>query len=69
MIITSSLLVASVFGDENWYEGYHWVRSQLKGTQESLANQIKTEQVVKHLKRNDFYSAIKLLKGFREKVS
>ena len=38
VVITAYLLVASVFGDENWAEGYHWVHSQIKGTHGSLAN-------------------------------
>ena len=59
MIITESLLVASVFGDENWSEVYHWV----KGTHKSLTNQIEIEQAVNHLKRKEFGSAKRPLKG------
>ena len=40
VVITESLLVASLSGEENWSEGYRWVHSQIKVTHESLANQI-----------------------------
>ena len=51
VVITSDMLFASVFGEENWTEGYPWVHSQIKGTHESLHNRIKIEQSVKYLKR------------------
>ena len=41
VVITESLIVASVFGKEKWAEGYGYVQSQLKDTHESIANQIE----------------------------
>ena len=67
VVITSSLLVASVFGEGKWSYVYRWVHSRLKGTHESLANQIEIEQAVKQLKRKHFNSTINLLKNFEEK--
>ena len=67
MFITASLLVYSYFGEKNWTEGYCWVHSQLKVTHESLANRIKIEKSVKHLKRKYFDSAINILKVFDKK--
>ena len=69
VFITASLLVVSVFGWENWNEGYCWVNSQIKGTHESLANRIEMEQAVKHLKSKYFDSAINIPKGFKIKES
>ena len=68
VVITASLLFASVFGEKNWSEGYRWIHSQLKGNYESLARLIKTEQEVKHLKSKYFYSAIKLLEVLEKKI-
>ena len=50
VVITEYMLVASVIEVENCSEGYRWVHIQIKGTNESLANQIEIEQAVKHLK-------------------
>ena len=69
MFITEFLLVASVFVEENWSEGYHWVHIQIKGTHESLANRIEIGEAEKHLKEKEFDSAIKLLIGFEKKES
>ena len=67
MVATASLLVASVFGEENWAEGYRWVRIQLKGDNEILSNHIKIDQAVNHIRRKEFDSVINLLKGFQKK--
>ena len=67
VVITESLLVASVFGEENWSEGYFWVYSNPKGTHKILANQIEIDQEVKHLKRKEFDFAINLLDFFEKK--
>ena len=50
MVITASFLVAILFCEENWAEGYCWVHIQLKGTHKSVANRIEIDQAVKHLK-------------------
>ena len=63
VFITEYLLVASVFGEENWAERYCWVHIQLKVTHKSLTNQIKIEQAVKHIKWKYFDSSINTLKG------
>ena len=41
VLITLSLLIDSLFGEEDWDEVYSWFQSQLKGTDESLANRIE----------------------------
>ena len=69
MVITLFLLFALVFGKETWAEGYHWVRSQIKGNHEILSNQIKIDQSVKHHKSKKVYSSIKLLKDFNKNVA
>ena len=67
MVVTASLLVASVFGELNWSEGYCWVHSQLNRNHESLPNRTKIEQAVMHFKSKDLYSSINLLKGLKKK--
>ena len=57
-------VIASVFGEENWAEGYSWVHSQIKGTDKIIAKRTTIEQAAKHIKMKYFDSAIKLLKGF-----
>ena len=67
VVFTSYMIVSSVFGEENWAEGYRWECSQLKGTHESLSNRIRIEKAVKHFKSRQFDSDINPLKGFDKK--
>ena len=67
MFVTASLIVASVFDKETWSEGYCWLHSQVKGNHESFSNQIKIDQSVKHLKRKEFDSTLKLPEGLEKK--
>ena len=67
VLLTEYMIFASVFGGENWSEGYCWFHSHLKCTHECLANQIEMEKAVNHLKRKYFDYAINILKGFNKK--
>ena len=66
MVITTSLIIPSIFGKEHYDEGYHWIHSQIKSNRQSLSNRKEIEQAVKNLKRKYYDSAMKVLKGFEK---
>lgn len=67
LFLTAARLLCSMDHGDDWKVGYRWVQDQVREKNCDILQQIEMEQAIQYLRRNEFKSAIKMLKSFESK--
>lgn len=67
LVTAARVICSQLYPDEQWKEGYMWVKEEAKKRKMSIVNQIDLNLALEHLKRGNYNEATNIMKSFETK--